>query len=431
MTTSDIRAGWNRFFHEPMPATTMAVVRIFYGLLLLTYAALVSADLMVWYSDRGVLPLESAKLIPGGKGLNLLYFLPNTDLTIKLFFSAFVLSSFCVTIGFFTRTTSIISYLLILSLHNRNVMLLHSGDFFLRMMGFWLLFGDCGRAISVDRLIRIAKGRETQEIPMVSPWPVRMIQIQCALLYANAVLWKIRGVMWLDGTAIYYTSRLAEFWRFPTPYVFEHMWTIKLMTWGTLVIEGALGFLLWIKNLRYWILLGGVLLHLGIDWTMNIPLFAPVMIASYLAFVTPADWDRVFAWARAKVNRLSRFTLPIPVFYDGKCSFCTRSVEVVRRLDSLKRFRFIDMHLPTAKAEFPDLDLERGALELLLRSPDGKWLGGYDAFRFMAKHFPALWAILPILYLPPVPQIGRRLYHRIASRRYCILPQVTPPSFAQ
>lgn len=431
MTTSDIRAGWNRFFHEPAPATTMALVRVFYGLLLLIYAALVSADLMVWYSDQGVLPLESAKLIPGGRGVNLLYYLPNTDLTIKLFFSAFVLSAFCVTIGFCTRTMSVIAYLLILSLHNRNVMLLHSGDFFLRMMGFWLLFGDCGRAISVDRLIRIARGRESQEIPMISQWPVRMIQIQCALLYANAVLWKIRGQVWLDGTAIYYTSRLAEFWRFPTPYVFEHMWTIKLLTWGTLIIEGALGVLVWLKDLRYWVLLGGVLLHLGIDWTMNIPLFAPVMIASYLSFVPPADLDRVFAWMRQKVNRASRFTIPIPVFYDGKCSFCMRSVEVVRRMDSLRRFRFIDMHLPAAKAEFPDLDMERGALELLLRTPNGKWLGGYDAFRFMAKHFPVLWAIVPILYLPPAPQIGRRLYHRIASRRYCILPQATPPSFAQ
>jgi len=426
MTLAQIRAGWNRFFHEPVAPTTLGVYRIFFGLLLLTYAALISTDLLIWYGDKGVMSLATSKLTPGGGGFNLMHYFPHTDGGVKLFFGIFVLAAFCVTIGFCTRVASVVACLFLISLHHRNVMMLHSGDFFLRITSFWMMFANSGRAFSVDRLIRLARGKENEPV-LISPWPLRMIQIQICLLYANAFLWKIRGEPWLDGTALYTSSRLVEFWRFPTPYLFEHLWTIKLMTWGTLVIEFALGFLLWIKDLRYWILLGGVALHVGIDWTMNIPLFAPIMITAYLTWVHPADFERAFAWARAWFNRRTHFTTPVPVFYDGKCSFCIRSVNVVRQFDSLRRVRFIDMHAPAAKVEFPDLDLERGLTEMLVREPNGRWLGGFDAFRDVAKQCPVLWPILPLLFIPPIPQLGRRAYHYIAGHRYCLLPPVKRP----
>jgi predicted DCC family thiol-disulfide oxidoreductase YuxK len=428
MTLSDIRTAWNRFFHEPIPPTSLGLYRVFFGLMLLAYAALISSDLLVWYGDKGVLPLASSSHISGGTGFNLLRYLPNTGVTVQIFFGIFTLAAFCMTIGFGTRIASIVLFFFLTSLHHRNTMLLNSGDFFLRIAAFWMMFADSSRSFSVDRLIRLARGKETGSPAWVTPWPLRMIQLQLAMLYLGTFLWKARGEMWLDGTAIYYTSRLAEFWRFPTPYFFEHMWTIKLATWGTLAIEFALGALLWIKDLRYWILLGGVLLHAGIDWTMNIPLFAPIMITAYITWVDPADLERAFAWIRQQVNRRTKFAIQLPVFYDGMCSFCTRSVEILSRFDSLRRVHWIDMHSHEAKAEYPDLDLDRGANEMLLRLPDGRWLGGFDAFRKLAKHFPIFWLILPLLYIPPIPQIGRAVYKRIAARRYCILPPPPAPS---
>ena len=427
MTLSAIRSAWNRFFHEPMPATTLGLYRIFFGLILLAYATLISSDLLIWYGDKGVLPLAESKFTPGGGGLNVLHLLPNNDASVKIFFGVFVVAAFCVTIGFQTRAASIVAWVALVSFHHRNVMLLHSGDFFLRIVAFWMMFANSGRAFSIDRLIRIARGKETTEPQFISPWPMRLVQLQVCMLYFDAFLWKIRGETWMNGLAIYYSSRLIEFYRFPTPYIFEHLWTIKLTTWGTLVIEFALGALLWIKELRYWILLAGIILHLGIDWSMNIPLFAPIMITAYLTFVAPADLQRAFAWIRERINRRTKFQAPIPVFYDGKCAFCTRSVDVIRRLDSLHRIRFLNMHAQAVKNEFPDLNLDRGASEILLRAPGGKWFGGFDAYRVMAKHMPAFWLILPLLFIPPVPAIGRRIYARIAGRRYCILPPIPQP----
>jgi predicted DCC family thiol-disulfide oxidoreductase YuxK len=250
-----------------------------------------------------------------------------------------------------------------------------------------------------------------------------LLQIQVAFLYFYAFVWKISGAMWLSGIAVYYTSRLAEFWRFPVPYVFEHIWTIKLWTWSTLLVELALGTLVWIKEFRYWVLLAGVLLHLGIDYTMNIPLFAYIMTGAYVTFVEPEHLQKAFEWFKAKFNRATKYSeAPVPVLYDGKCSFCIRSLEVVKRLDVLGRLQFFPMHEAATREAFPDFDPARGEKEMLVHTKVG-WLGGFFAFRYLARHLPLLWPVLPLLFLSPVRSTGDRLYQRIAARRYCILPQ--------
>jgi hypothetical protein len=112
------------------------------------------------------------------------------------------------------------------------------------------------------------------------------------MIYLVTCLWKLRGSYWIDGTALYYAVHLAQYWRYPVPYVFEHLWTIKLMTWGTLLLEFALGTLLWIKELRYPILIAGALMHLGIEFTMVVPLFSWLMMIGYLTFVESQHLER-------------------------------------------------------------------------------------------------------------------------------------------
>jgi predicted DCC family thiol-disulfide oxidoreductase YuxK len=314
----------------------------------------------------------------------------------------------------------VIVYLTLITLHHRNSLILNSGDTFLRLATFFMMFAPAGAALSLDRLMRIARGKEEGEPEPRAPWAQRLIQCQLAFLYLYAFVWKVLGSMWLSGTAVYYTSRIAEFWRFKLPYVFEHIWTIKLWTWATLVIELALGTLVWIKEFKYWVLLAGVLLHLGIDYTMNIPLFGYTMMGAYILFVEPEDLRRFFGWVTGRFNRATKFEEPIPVLYDGKCSFCIRALNVVRRLDVLGRLEFFPMHEAATQEKFPDFDPKRGEKEMLVRTGSG-WLGGFFAFRYLARHLPLFWPILPLLFVGPVRTTGDRLYQRIAARRYCIL----------
>jgi predicted DCC family thiol-disulfide oxidoreductase YuxK len=123
-----------------------------------------------------------------------------------------------------------------------------------------------------------------------------------------------------------------------------------------------------------------------------------------------------------------RISAPTPVFYDGKCSFCIASMTALSRLDWLGRFCWIDMNPDEAKKKFPDLDLNRGRMELLVRRSDGRWFGGFDGLRDIAQGLPIFWVILPLLYIPPISNVGRWIYKRVAERRYCLLPtRIGPP----
>ena len=61
------------------------------------------------------------------------------------------------------------------------------------------------------------------------------------------------------------------------------------------MIEFALGTLVWIRELRYPVLLSGVFLHACIEVLLNLQLFGWTMMISLLLFVRPEDLERVLA----------------------------------------------------------------------------------------------------------------------------------------
>jgi hypothetical protein len=303
MSWRDLQAAWNRFFFEPKSPKPMAIFRLEIGLLVLCNQLLIAPDLYTWYGEKGVLARQTAKMLSGGGGLNLFDYLPASDSSVLALFLLSVLAAITLAAGFFTRTSALLVFLTLTTFNHRDTLIINSGDSILRLAAFFLTFSRAGDVYSLDRKLALRQGKKRDPFKPSAPWVMRLLQVQLCLIYLYTFCWKAMGSMWLDGTALYYTSRLQEFWRFHTPYIFEHLWTIKLWTWGTLVVEFALGTLLWIKELRYPILLAGVLLHLGIDYSMNIPLFGQIMMSAYILFVDPADIDRAINWARSKLGK--------------------------------------------------------------------------------------------------------------------------------
>jgi hypothetical protein len=300
-----LRDGWNRFFFEPVSPLPIAVYRAVLGFVVLINHALLLPDVRVWFGPRGALTPEGAVRISGGGGFNLLRMLPETEASAWLVFGLSCLFAFTLMIGFWTRASAVGLFLTLVTLSHRNPLILMSGDSFLRIATFYVMFSQAGAALSVDRWLRVRRGEENGPPRPAAPWAMRLIQLQLSMLYLYAFIWKIMGTMWLNGTAIYYTSRLPEFWRFPVPYAMEHMWTIRLSSWWTLVVEFALGVLIWVKELRYPVLIAGVLLHLGIEYSMNIPLFGLVMTSAYITFIEPERLERALAWLKQRLGKVS------------------------------------------------------------------------------------------------------------------------------
>src|SRR5205823_1211363 len=131
-------------------------------------------------------------------------------------------------------------FLCLASIHQRNLYITHGGDTFLRVTGFFLIFAPAGAALSVDRLIRVWRGKEGIAIVPRSPWAQRMIQFELALLYFATFCWKIKGAPWLEGTALFYVYHLDELQRFPVPGWIRNPVVLRLGTWAALGLEFSL-----------------------------------------------------------------------------------------------------------------------------------------------------------------------------------------------
>ena len=122
------------------------------------------------------------------------------------------------------------------------------------------------------------------------------------------------------------------------------------------------------------------------------------------------------------------------MLYDGNCKLCRRTISVLLAGDwlrSLKAVNAIDRPKFAALglSHLQDADL---ATDIHAASRDGRgeWsVGrGYHAYQKMAWRIPALWITLPLIYLPPVVAVGKRIYRSIADSRTCQIASAPLPS---
>lgn len=284
---------WNRFFFAPADPLPVAVYRIAVGGLVILSVLTLWPDVSVWYTDAGVLPRHSAWLVAQGQRLDVTRWLPDGEEPLRWFLAVLCGAALTLSLGLFTRWSAAVVFVGLVSLHHRNPLILHSGDTLLRLSAFFLVFSHAGRTLSLDRLIWGGRHADNDAPPLLAPWAQRLIQIQVSIMYISTVCWKLSGEMWRDGTATWVTSQLVDFQRFPVPLLFDYLWSVRLATWGTLAIEGALGILIWFPRLRYSVLTVGVLFHVTLDYAMELPMFQWIVMSTFLCFLPPQDLRKV------------------------------------------------------------------------------------------------------------------------------------------
>lgn len=281
--------GWDSFFYKSTDATALCLFRILFGFFLFLNGISLVEDFHEWYGigDKALIPLHDSLNFYSNFRVNIFKWLSPTEMSAWFVLLTYIVTSVFVMIGFKTRISTIVCFILMVSLQNRNYSILNSGDTLMRCMLFLMMFAPTHVKYSVD-----AYFREKDGVPYntnISVLTIRLMQLQFSLVYLATTLFKLKGYDWVDGTAVYYTSRLVNFQRFVLPVVFDFPFLVKFATWSALFIEFAMGTLVWVKELRIWVLLSGLLLHLGIEVSMSIGFFEWVMIAAYILFLEPRE----------------------------------------------------------------------------------------------------------------------------------------------
>jgi hypothetical protein len=290
---------WNKFWFAPQSPVILCVFRIVFGLLVLESCYFMAPNLLTFFSEHGVLSTASSMQLVPLPYSNVLAWLNPTDQALRVFFGIFVLSAICLTLGFMTRLSCIIVYVGLVLMQHRDCLVMNSGDFLMRLMSFYLILAPAGARLSVDSGIRALLKKERSHSEGESLWALRLMQMQMAAIYFEATWTKLQGASWQNGSALFYVFHEQEFLRFPiAPFLKDNLLFCQILSWGTIVVEALLFSLVWFKKFRYWVLSLGVLLHLGIEYAMNLPIFQWLMISGLFLFVHPRDFLKLIAKVR-------------------------------------------------------------------------------------------------------------------------------------
>jgi len=268
-----------------MPTSSLALVRVAFGLVAFAWTVSLTPDLPAFFSSAGVVTGQPRTagvwgvlgIAPGGPAVIVVY-------------TAMLVASLALAAGWLTRVAAVVVFVGLMSFERRNPWVFNSGDGLLRVIAFYMMLAPAGAALSVDRWRR--ERERFWEIPERAPWALRLMQIQLSVIYLAGVWDKVQGATWNDGTAVSYALRVSDLAALPVPGFLSHApVVVNLLTFGTLAIELGLGILVWNRRLRRWVLLVGVGFHLAIVWAIRVGFFSAGMLVLYVAFVDP-EWAR-------------------------------------------------------------------------------------------------------------------------------------------
>lgn len=305
---------WYAYWFKYGSPVTMGVFRILMAGLVFINFLMVAPFFNDWLGKFGYTPawlsaysLDGKVNLGGGLALERINLINNVDNPILVggFYLLATLAALTTCLGLWTRLSSVILAICVVSFHHRYSQILHGGDTVMRVMVLYLAIAPSGAAVSLDRYFARKKGKAPEIPPEVSLWPQRLVAFNCSLIYLTTTWAKWFGQLWKSGDATWYPARLHEFERFPVPSFLNDYPFVKLTSFGTLAVEFSLATLVWFKPLRKWVLLAGIGFHLFIEYSMNIPLFSFLMMSTYVAFYegeeVAAWWDRFKArWIKPR-----------------------------------------------------------------------------------------------------------------------------------
>jgi hypothetical protein len=296
-----IGEGWNRFWFTPSDPATLAVLRVLTGLVAIYLHVTFTPDLVALFGADGLLSPELADQLRFDPSANarwvgwsyLNYLQSPTELQIFHWLGLAVLAAF--TVGWYTRVTSVLALIVVLSYFHRGMVLTGEAEPVLAFLMFYLCLGPCGRWLSVDAWLARRKAPSATEAPAAS-WgatvATRLIQIHvaavCAMMVAGMTMATVIGPIWWNGEAMWWmiarpASPLVDF-----TWLHDSIGLVNLWTHVTFWYLAAFALLVWRPMFR------GLLLSIGVPvWCLlalvtGLVPFCGLMLIGSLAFIPGA-----------------------------------------------------------------------------------------------------------------------------------------------
>ena len=324
----------NRFFFEPSDPTTLGLMRIFAGILMLYVQLVYCIGLTDYLGPYAWISNDVAKYmrtdnairgpasgwqdaiwesdgewIKGQPAMWSIYYHVEDPKWVWVIHLSIMLAMLLFTLGLWTRVTSVLTWTGSLMYLHRVMQpgMLFGMDTMTNIGLFYLMFAPCGAALSLDRWLQVRRERrrlgakyvpQPPEPRVSATFATRLLQMNFCLIYFAAGTSKLLGTSWWNGTApsgfllnysfapfdVYYYVVFLN-WLVKHRWMWELFCTIGVV--GTLFLELGLPFLIWNRHTRWFMLCGSVVFHTMIALLMGLVTFSLMMLVLVLAFVPP------------------------------------------------------------------------------------------------------------------------------------------------
>lgn len=344
---------------------SLALFRFLIGLMVAGDALQRLGDLGAFHTDAGILP--RALLTDASWRWSL--HLANGEAWFQLLLlGSQLLAALMLALGWRTRVSAVLAWLLLVSAGNRNPWLLDAGDTLLMALLFWGLLLPLGARWSVDAALAApSSGTEAGHEQKHLSWATIALVLQLlSSLFFNALL-QAGNDAWTQGTALPQLLASAQLSLGLGPVLSNQVGLASLLGlwWWWLQLLGPLLLLLPLatggriarlqSGTRHAVLLQWALLQILILLTLASGRLPWVQLLGLSTLIGSSLWDRV---AHRITSRQASGELRI--FYDPDCRFCLYTVRLLKEL----------LILPGARL-LPALDDRRA--NTLMRA-NGSWV---------------------------------------------------------
>lgn len=310
-----ISQAWNTFWFTPRDPFALCVMRLLVGWMAFytTFVWGIEAESFLFPHGYNSAEFVSEYLREweGPYALSFWFYVP-VDWIYPVHYLCLAIT-FCFMIGLFTRTTSILSLIIVISYAYRARFSNYGLDQILAILTLYLCIAPSGAYLSVDRLIRryrsLARNLK-QGLSAVPDQPTpsiaatiatRFTQLHYCVIYLAAGTGKLQGDSWWDGTAMWRSLANAEYQTLDLTFLAYFPWFTEFMTHLTIAWEISFAFLIWRPLTRPVVMLLGLGMHFGIGLLMGMWTFATCMMFGYLMFVEPHTVRAFFHFIKEQI----------------------------------------------------------------------------------------------------------------------------------
>lgn len=277
----------------------LSLMRIGVAVVLLIDICIRATSLTAHYTEGGAVPFKAVELFFWKHGYFSLFQLCDTYMfAFGMFIITGVIYIFLL-VGYQTRLVSVLTWVLLTSLHNRNTLILQGGDDLLRLLMFWGIFLPWGNFYSIDGSKKRLLNSKTKVLSVATLGYMVLI---FSVYFFTGIL-KCGSEWNSEGTALYYAFSLDQMTWPIGKMLLEHQSFLKVLTVFVRWFEILAPFLLFIpfKNSKFRLLfiVSITAFHIGISMTLFVGLFYLIGIISLLGLLPTEAMD----WFDGRIKR--------------------------------------------------------------------------------------------------------------------------------